>query len=620
MDRISKEAKASRSEMLSSRVKPPRSTVRVKNIPESMRIERRWVCWIWFFNNDYGKWTKKPIRPNETFASSTKAKTWSSFEDAVCAFAENESIAGIGFVLGDGWVGIDLDCCVSEGKANSQVDQLLRGFDSYSEISPTGTGVKIYVKGEKPRAWKNTKEVEIYESGRYFAVTGDLIGEASEVSPANWSVLKVESEPPESENFRHAVNSMRKVAIDSGEIDGSKRLIQYARQAVRCGLDAIEGVEAIRKVLEERPTPKSWTDDEIIQRIEQAERRLADETKSQRLTLAELLKTFPERKPELIKGLLREGEVMNVIAAPKEGKSWLMYLLGLSVASGASWLGHETKQGRVLVIDNELDPSELAFRNSRASGDLVIDPHEVGDNLIFEPLRGSYPSINEVDLLLEKHYVDLNLDLIILDAYYRLLPSGVSENDNAAVTAIFNQLDKIAKRHECSIALVHHASKGEQGGKSLTDVGSGAGALTRAADTHVVIRPHEDDAYAVFEAVCRSNPSPEPKTLRFDFPLWSVVEDVRPKVKLPKTQADRKQDSRNREAEEGVLKVLKEEVEATKKTIREKTGMNADRVNKAIYRLAENEQIQITKEVIIRGQNTELWAILDPIFEAVDDE
>ena len=86
--------------------------------------------------------------------------------------------------------------------------------------------------------------------------------------------------------------------------------------------------------------------------------------------------------------------------------------------------------------------------------------------------------------------------------------------------AIYNKLDYYANKWDCAIGVVHHASKGSQGDKNLTDVGSGAGSISRAADTHIVIRPHEDSELCVLECVTRSFKSPEPISIRFDWPLW----------------------------------------------------------------------------------------------------
>jgi hypothetical protein len=67
-----------------------------------------------------------------------------------------------------------------------------------------------------------------------------------------------------------------------------------------------------------------------------------------------LIDTFPGLRRPVIHGLLREGETMNVISAPKMGKSWLVTDLALSVATGRDWLGFRCERGDVLILDNEL--------------------------------------------------------------------------------------------------------------------------------------------------------------------------------------------------------------------------------------------------------------------------
>ncbi len=81
-----------------------------------------------------------------------------------------------------------------------------------------------------------------------------------------------------------------------------------------------------------------------------------------------------------------------------------------------------------------------------------------------------------------------------------------------------------------SLLLVHHASKGTQSGKAVTDVGAGAGAQSRATDTHLVLRPHQEDDCVVAEAVVRSWPPVAPRCLRWQFPLWEPDDTLDPEA------------------------------------------------------------------------------------------
>jgi len=157
---------------------------------------------------------------------------------------------------------------------------------------------------------------------------------------------------------------------------------------------------------------------------------------------------------------------------------------------------------------------------------------------------------------------------------------------------VYNQLDRIARVTGSAIVLNHHATKGDQSGKAVTDVGSGAGAISRATDTHLVIRPHEEDDLCVLEAVCRSFPPPEPKSIRFWWPLWEATGDE-PKLKQARNQKDDKQQARDAEGREAVLEAIGTDG-AFVGGIRSQTGFNQDRVIKLVA--------QLRREGAVRGE------------------
>ena len=105
----------------------------------------------------------------------------------------------------------------------------------------------------------------------------------------------------------------------------------------------------------------------------------------------------------------------------------------------------------------------------------------------------------------------------------------MSENDNAAETLVYNRIDEIAERTRGAVVLIHHASKGSQTDKRVTDVGAGARAQSRAADCHLVLREHEEPGVVVLEAAVRSFAPVEPLALRWQFPLW-VPDDSDPEL------------------------------------------------------------------------------------------
>ncbi|WMT56519.1 phage NrS-1 polymerase family protein [Truepera radiovictrix] len=118
---------------------------------------------------------KVPLDPKMMrSASVVDPDTWSSF-DAAC---RREHSDGIGFVLtaDDGIVGIDLDNCIVDGFVTTAAFKIVDHFNSYTEVSPSGTGLHIFIRANLNRAWKRTngsRSVEIYGDRRYLTMTGD---------------------------------------------------------------------------------------------------------------------------------------------------------------------------------------------------------------------------------------------------------------------------------------------------------------------------------------------------------------------------------------------------------------------------------------------------------------
>lgn len=102
--------------------------------------------------------------------------TWGTFQEAVDAVS-NYDAAGIGFELGNGICGVDIDHCIEDGEPNDFAKELIDRLQSYTEISPSGTGVHILCKGKLPdREGRRDSMLglEMYDKARYFTVTGNV--------------------------------------------------------------------------------------------------------------------------------------------------------------------------------------------------------------------------------------------------------------------------------------------------------------------------------------------------------------------------------------------------------------------------------------------------------------
>jgi hypothetical protein len=263
------------------------------------------------------------------------------------------------------------------------------------------------------------------------------------------------------------------------------------------------------------------------------------------IDIGRLLADHPQLSPPLIDGLLRRGETGNIIADPKRGKSWLAYGLGISICVGIDWLDtFPCYRGKVLLIDNELHSSTLAHRIPAVADAMAIRPDEYVENFDVRSLRGRLVNLYGIVSALESIKPG-TYDLVILDAFYRALPPQTSENDNAAMAMLVNEIDKAAGWLGCAWVNIHHASKGNQATKSITDVGAGAGAQSRAADCHLIPREQKEPGCIVLESVVRSFKPVGPMTLRWNFPFWTRADGLDPAaVKGRGSRADdRKQEA-----------------------------------------------------------------------------
>ena len=145
-----------------------------QNIPHELQQRPQWVA--------YEPGSKIPLDPRTgRYASITDSLTWGTFEEALRRAEEHGLGVGFVFSSGDPFVGVDLDKCrdPESGEVAQWAQEIIEELDSYTEVSPSGTGVHIIVKGKLPKSLNKTlKErggkVEMYSQERFFTVTGNV--------------------------------------------------------------------------------------------------------------------------------------------------------------------------------------------------------------------------------------------------------------------------------------------------------------------------------------------------------------------------------------------------------------------------------------------------------------
>ncbi|MGL5676463.1 MAG: hypothetical protein ACRDDX_08615 [Cellulosilyticaceae bacterium] len=140
------------------------------NVPQELKKMNRWVLYRLFWEEDRGKYTKKPYNARTGgFAQSNNPSTWCDYETALGVANHYD---GLGFMLGEGIFGVDIDGVELD---NPVVQDVMTTLNSYAEVSPSGKGIHVICKGTKPQGACRKGNFECYEKGRFFTVTGKVI-------------------------------------------------------------------------------------------------------------------------------------------------------------------------------------------------------------------------------------------------------------------------------------------------------------------------------------------------------------------------------------------------------------------------------------------------------------
>lgn len=211
----------------------------IENIPQELATVRRWVC-----SAD----NKSPVNPRSLRgASSTNPDTWGSMAECVAMIGrtctlknektgqdEQHTVVGVGFTLGDGWAGIDLDAHNGMTIPQTVLDDF-KALGTYGEISRSGNGYHFIGKynGEKligttlpkiPGESAPGECVEIYTGGRYFAMTGKAL--APDLKPIDITAglqnlhhkyIKSVRDARNAKNTRNIANTRNTTYTNNGE-------------------------------------------------------------------------------------------------------------------------------------------------------------------------------------------------------------------------------------------------------------------------------------------------------------------------------------------------------------------------------------------------------------------
>lgn len=154
-------------------------------IPDELKRLKNWVCWKAVPDpKSHSGISKRPVNPvTGALAKSNDPSTWCDFDTAVSASSD---YAGIGFMFEEsGFFGVDLDDMPLD---SDMVTEFLTTLKSYAEVSYSGNGVHIICRGKLPPGARRKGKVEMYDSGRFFVMTGRFYGSFPDISDGTQAI------------------------------------------------------------------------------------------------------------------------------------------------------------------------------------------------------------------------------------------------------------------------------------------------------------------------------------------------------------------------------------------------------------------------------------------------
>src|SRR5699024_3664360 len=165
-----------------------------KRFPRELLELKQWC--IWKFETRGGKKTKIPYSIDNRMAKSNDESTWADYKSAQDALMKHGA-DGLGFFFKYPYMGIDIDDVPEEIErlrhgdySDNVVFEMYEGLKSYAEVSPSGNGIHIILKGKVPGERRRKDNIEMYDSGRFFTMTGNTLGKYNEINTSNKKAIK----------------------------------------------------------------------------------------------------------------------------------------------------------------------------------------------------------------------------------------------------------------------------------------------------------------------------------------------------------------------------------------------------------------------------------------------
>jgi len=493
--------------------------------PDALRDLKGWLVWHWRQKPGSPKPSKMPyyvsgkVRTG-THGSEADRANLVTFEEAK-AFAEKNDFAGVGLALMPefGITALDFDNCVKDGVIDPRVEELTAG--TYAELSPSGNGIRAFVRGESPDHKDSTPAdgsfgFETFHAKGFVTFTGhvteltELTGAENTVAPMSEAVVafcgarfkraaRVRAEcvgagkPTFGMSPEQITELLNKLPDDLHYEDWRNVGMAVHHETEGEGFDIWhEWSMNSPKYTTQEYCQAKWnsfgintsaeytTMGTILQMIRDAggetglETASADEFEAlpmpvggkYRIESWEEVRARPRKTAWLIKGFLPKAVLGVMFGASTTGKSFVALDMACAIARGADWNGHRVNKGRVLYVVAE-GADGFIQRMDAYDHQHGVEKREI------DLITGMVPNLTEV-----AQVTDLIKDIkarepyqvIIMDTFAQMT-AGINENSGEDMGVALEQCKRIARISGAMVLLIHHsgkdAAKGARGWSGL---------------------------------------------------------------------------------------------------------------------------------------------------------
>ena len=508
-----------------------------ETIPKELTTLPQWVVYRRVWNKERGKFDKIPYQINGNTAKTNDPSTWTTFENALNASNGGE-FDGIGFVFtkDDPYSGVDLDSCFDEaGTIKKEVQKYSTLLNSYTEYSPSGTGLHVIVKGKLPPGGRKKGSFECYDSGRFFTVTGRHF----ESTPH-----AIENRQAELEKFHREIFGQQRsevpivapavASLSDDEIIAKAKAAKNGDKFTALWSDSMGGYSSQSEAdLALCDILAFWANGDIVcvdrlfrqsglMRPKWDEKHLSDGSTYGQMTLQKAISGCSMPPIDSFQGDLNSPPMsLYALINSKEIPPVEYYVHNIVQKMGRTMISAAIGKCKTLLVQNIV----LALTTGKSyfiSEEFIVSPArvllldlEVGYSSLKDRFKAMHPACDDstalfiksmfgIDLLdpscqeqVEKWIKELSIEVLVID------PVGDAwtgdENIKQEVDKLTRYLNHLIFKFKISIIIVHHWRKSSKGFKSGGEMAAGSYRWGSWLENHITLSGDDSRMTVSFE-------------------------------------------------------------------------------------------------------------------------